>query len=273
MKTYRIDSVEGKAVLANGYKIFNWDWTGADDYCYADENGNVEGSIHTVDGELVACAWGLHFCKNPIDCLNFYGPQQWNKFAEVAAYDELIEADNGKSVARTLKIEKVLTWKEFIEVCKTVPETLLKNGVVNSAGISYGSGISDGYGISDGSGISDGYGISDSMYLDHCRGVADSILCSGINGKQFYLFNKKSNEERINEVKSKIHELANGWYPNFTNAQELKEKCGSWESTPADRIKGRDAKEAYADMPKALEEYIRSLPEFNKKIFNKITGK
>ena len=68
MKTYRIDSVAGKAVLAEGYKIFNWDWTGADNYCYADENGNIEGSIHTVDGKLEACAWGLHFCKNPVDC-------------------------------------------------------------------------------------------------------------------------------------------------------------------------------------------------------------
>ena len=54
-KTYRLDSIDGKEPLAEGYKIFNWDWTGADpEYVYADADGNVEGSIHTVDGELSA---------------------------------------------------------------------------------------------------------------------------------------------------------------------------------------------------------------------------
>ena len=115
-KTYRIEAVKGEP-LATGYKIFNWDWTGAGDYCYAD-GGELEGSVHTVDGDLSPCAWGLHFCKNPVDCLNFKEPVQWNRFAKVSAFDEIVEADNGKTVARTLRIDKVLTWDEFVQEIK-----------------------------------------------------------------------------------------------------------------------------------------------------------
>lgn len=34
-----------------------------------------------------------------------------------------------------------------------------------------------------------------------------------------------------------------------------------------------DTKTAWSKMPKEMEEYIRSLPEFNEKIFNEITGR
>ena len=61
-QTMRIEpsSLEGKKALAVGYKIFDWNWGAAGNYCYADENGEVEGSVHTVTGSLDKCGWGLH---------------------------------------------------------------------------------------------------------------------------------------------------------------------------------------------------------------------
>ena len=84
------------------------------------------------------------------------------------------------------------------------------------------------------------------------------------------LFNKPITEERFNEVNEKLC----GWYPKFTNAEELKEKYGNeeWRATPAPAIMGRAAKEAYAEMPSGLVEYIKSLPEYDDEIFRKITG-
>lgn len=69
--TKRIDPalLDGKEPLATGYKVFDWDWTGHNDYCYADDDGNVEGSVHTVTGNISECAWGLHYCLNPLDCI------------------------------------------------------------------------------------------------------------------------------------------------------------------------------------------------------------
>lgn len=54
MKTYRVDpkEYEGKEPIAEGYKIFNWDWTGTGPYCYAD-GGAIAGSVHTVDEDTI----------------------------------------------------------------------------------------------------------------------------------------------------------------------------------------------------------------------------
>ena len=84
------------------------------------------------------------------------------------------------------------------------------------------------------------------------------------------IFNKPVTAKRFTEVSNKLGE----WYPRFTNAEQLKEKYGSgeWCSTPAPAIMGRTAKEAYAEMPTELVEYIKSLPEYDDEIFRKITG-
>lgn len=69
MKTYRLTEkdIENKPVLAVGYKIFAPGWeTKHYAYCYADENGNVLNTIHTVDGNIAECRWGLHFSKKPL---------------------------------------------------------------------------------------------------------------------------------------------------------------------------------------------------------------
>lgn len=64
MKTYRLTEkdIENKPVLAVGYKIFAHGWgTKQGDYCYADENGEVLNTIHTVDGNISECRWGVAF--------------------------------------------------------------------------------------------------------------------------------------------------------------------------------------------------------------------
>ena len=156
-ETKRVDPsfLDNKESIAKGYKIFSWDWTGYNGvYCYADENGNVEGSVHTVTGKIEKCGWGLHFCENPVDCMRYRDLVQWNKFAEVEAFDEVIKADgDDKSVCRTLKIKRVLSFDEMIEACKTYQPN------ANSFGIRYGYGIRNGEGIRDGYGIRNGFGI------------------------------------------------------------------------------------------------------------------
>ena len=84
------------------------------------------------------------------------------------------------------------------------------------------------------------------------------------------LFNKPISAERFYEVNNKL----SSWSPNFTNAEKLKQKYGNgkWCATPAPAIMGRTAKEAYAEMPTELVDYIKSLPEYDDEIFMKITG-
>ena len=250
MATYRIDpkELEGMETLAEGYKIFDEDWKGYGEYCYADENGEVEGSAHKVDGGLEHCKNGLHFCQNPADCLKFKEPLQWNKYAKVSAFGEVNHHEDGKSECSILRIDKVLTFAEFIDAVKE------KN-------IYGGRNIYGGYDITGGSKI---------LYCSDCEGISRSIFCHKKSGK-LYVFNKKTTEKRFSQIWNDLRSF--NWYPKFTNAKELLKKYGGkWECVPPRRIEARDAKEAYADMPQEMLEYVKAMPEFNAKIFKKITG-
>ena len=273
--------LDGKKPIAVGYKIFNYDWTGYNDYSYADENGEVEGSVHTVTGDLEHCGWGLHYCENPVDCMRYRDLIQWNKFALVEAYDENIKRDNDdKSVCRTLKIKKVLSFDDMIKACKEyqVNSSAISNGygisngsgIRNGSGISNGDGIRNGYGISNGYGIRDGYGINASRHCRKCEGISRCIFCDGLEGAKLMIFNKPVTVERFDEVWSKL----NGWKPDFTNAQQLKREFGDdkWANTPVFEITSREASEVYAEMPRKLREYIKAMPEYDDEIFKAITG-
>ena len=261
--------LDGKKPIAVGYKIFNYDWIGYNDYSYADENGEVEGSVHTVTGDLEHCGWGLHYCENPVDCMRYRDLIQWNKFALVEAYDENIKRDNDdKSVCRTLKIKKVLSFDDMIKACKEYQVN--SSGIRNSSGISNGYGISYGSGINYGYGIRDGYGINSSMHCRKCEGISRCIFCDGLEGAKLMIFNKPVTVERFDEVWSKL----NGWKPDFTNAQQLKREFGDdkWANTPVFKITSREASEVYAEMPRKLREYIKAMPEYDDEIFKAITG-
>ena len=249
MKTYRIseEEIKGLKPVAVGYKIFNNNWTTKHgDYDYKDENGNVLGTIHKVDGNIEECKWGLHFSKNPQDCFDFYSCVQWNKFAKVEAYDKIIECDK-KSVTNILKIVKIYTFDEFI---KLIQKKLQSYGINWSNGINWSYGINRSYGITK------------------CNGLFNSIFCYNKSGKN-YLFNKKSKEDRIDDIKSRIYNF--NWYPKFNNAEELKGNL-KWYETNIPEIVRVDNKTAWSFMPENMKKYIQSLPEYDEKIFNKVTG-
>ena len=82
-------------------------------------------------------------------------------------------------------------------------------------------------------------------------------------------FNKKITEARFNEIMDKLYSF--GWYPKFNNAEELKGNL-EWYETNIPAIVKVDNKTAWSFMPKEMLEYIKNLPEYNEKIFEKITG-
>lgn len=254
--------LNGLQVVAEGYKIFNYDWTAnyGDNYCYADKDGNVEGVVYRQEGFPDKCHNGLHFCENPLDCFNYYPFVQWNKFAKVKGYGAISRDDKDSKVAvEILEIVKVLSFEEFVREIKSYTAS------INGDGIRNGDGISNSYGISDSSGIFNCY------YIKNCEGLAYAIMCINETGR-YKLFNLNIDKGRFDEVKEKIRECADGWYPKFTNAFDYYKKEKKWECVPAPRIDGVDDKAAYKDMPKKLIEYFKSLPEFDAEIFTEITG-
>ena len=82
-------------------------------------------------------------------------------------------------------------------------------------------------------------------------------------------FNKRITEERFDEIYETLNSFE--WYPKFNNAEQLKGKL-EWYETNIPAIVSVDNKTAWGSMPEGMLNYIKSLPEYNEKIFNKITG-
>jgi hypothetical protein len=98
------------------------------------------------------------------------------------------------------------------------------------------------------------------------------IFCTNQSGK-LKLFNKKIKEERFDDVYYVLLNRLNGWYPEFNNLKSLYLQSGSkWECTPIPNAKSVQKEEAWKDMPQPAIDYVKSLPEFNAKIFFEITG-
>ena len=253
MNTYRIteNDIAGLECLAVGYKVFKNDWTTKHgNYDYKDENGNVLGTIHKVDGNLKECCWGLHFSKESHKCFNFYESVQWNKFAKVEAYGECVDSEDGdKSVATILKIVEIYNFDDFINL---IQKNLQNNHIWGGNDISGGDHISGGNHI---------------WGSRNCEGVSRCIFCYDFTGK-LHLFNKPITESRFEAVYNKLCSFC--WYPKFNNAYDLKGNL-EWYETNIPAIVSVDAKTAWSFMPKEMLEYIESLPEYDGKIFKKIT--
>ena len=66
-------------------------------------------------------SYGMHFCENPFDVLDYYGftndNGDFNEFAEVEALDEVKTNDNRKYCTEKLKIGAKLSISKFINAC------------------------------------------------------------------------------------------------------------------------------------------------------------
>jgi len=82
------------------------------------------------------------------------------------------------------------------------------------------------------------------------------------------VFNKSIAENRFIEIKNKLDSF--NWYPNFTNAIDLKGNK-EWYETNIPKIQRKDPKEAWSKMPKKMEDYLKSLEEYDQEIFDYVT--
>ena len=81
----------------------------------------------------VICESGMHFCKNPLDVLNYYdlfnSKGQMNEFATVEALDEVHTYDDKKFCTKKLRIGAKLSLSEFIKASIDVTQTTIREEV------------------------------------------------------------------------------------------------------------------------------------------------
>lgn len=225
-----------------GYKVFNNDWT-CKGFQYE------VGQTYETDKEISLCNAGFHFCKKLEDCFKYYDFVQWNKIAEVEAIGTVINGDD-KSVTDKIKIVREIPFNEIADIIKTQNSY----GVNGSNGVNWSKGVNGSYGILN------------------CSGISNGLFCNGKHN-QYYIFNKEVKKKYWEEVNSKLIEYLNGFTPTFNNLKGLYFKSGSrWEYTPIPNAEELSIKEAWEGMPQKAIDYLKSLPEFNKEMFTKITG-
>ena len=87
-------------VFMEGYKGFNKDLKCRDKQYY-------ENSIAEED-EAKICNKGIHFCKDPVEVLNYYpmldDDCNLNEFRKIEALDECFTDDNKKFVTKKIKL-------------------------------------------------------------------------------------------------------------------------------------------------------------------------
>ena len=98
--------------IVKGWKCFNKDLCcePTSDVCFEFEVGKT----YSVDGKLEMCKNGFHFHTNTKDLFEYYNFYNKPRVCEIEAINVIIE--NNKSVCKTIKIIKELTWDEVLSL-------------------------------------------------------------------------------------------------------------------------------------------------------------
>ena len=112
----------------HGYKVFNPDWT-CRDFQYE------VGKTFEENVKPSCCGRGFHFCKEAIDCFNYYAFNPKNKVAEVIALGEL-DTDGDKSCTNKIQIVREVPWIEVLTIVNIGKEN---TGIGNTGNRNTGS--------------------------------------------------------------------------------------------------------------------------------------
>src|SRR3990167_257880 len=275
------------------YKIFDHNWK-CKDFQFE------VGKEYTYEGKLEICESGFHACLKLEDCFKYYKAVSWNKIAEVEILGKSITHDeDSKIVTDKIKIVREIGWQELEEVYNDIygaSNISGGNNIWGASNISGGSNIRGGNYIYGASNIRGGNNINGGNYINggsnirggsyiwgasnirggndiwgakNCYGV-DSAIFIANKKRQPTIFGKKVTQKRFDEVFQKLNSF--NWYPKFNNAFDFYlQKANDWEKVPADLIAPKTNKEAWADIPVPMKNYISSLKEYDKKTFKEIT--
>lgn len=95
-----------KKMSVKDYKVFNPDWT-----C---RNFQYQvGQTYEMEGPVIPCERGFHFCKNAADCFNHYAFKPENKVAEVIAHGTVKE-EGDKCCTDKIEIVREISWQEVL---------------------------------------------------------------------------------------------------------------------------------------------------------------
>lgn len=116
--------------------------------------------------------------------------------------------------------------------------------------------------------------INNSDFISNCRSLSRCFFCFDLLDNSFCMFNKQVDKEYIANVRETFKKIIEKveWKPHITNGQKIIGNRQSLNSISLFDFHQLDESDYFNDMPKKAIEYLKSLPEFDAKIFEKITN-
>ena len=261
-----------------GYKVFNPNWT-----CRGFQY--EVGKEYEHRGNIELCGSGFHFCRQAVDCFNYYSFNSNNKVAEIEATG-LVESDGDKSVTDKIKIVKELTWQEVLVLVNTGKDcTGLRNtGNMNTGDMNTGNrntGNRNTGNRNTGNRNTGNMNTGDWNTGDWNTGNSNSgMFCTEKNPK-IKLFDKNSDltffdAREIRGIQILNWNYENNWWIYKENMTEQEKKNNPDYETLGGYLKSVSHKEACKIMWDRLgadeKEEVKKIPNFDKDVFLEVTG-
>ena len=191
--------------------------------------------------------------------------------SNAVSYSSAVRGSNAVSYSNAVRGSNAVSYSNAVSC---------SNAVSDSNAVSYSNAVSDSYAVrgsyavsysnavSDSSAVSDSNAVSYSYGIRKCEAVKNCIFCYNIEGRKSRIFNKTVTAKRFDEVYRKI--IGFGWVPSFENWYDIKGNK-EWWAFCFPQLKEVENAVAWGKMPGEMLEYIKSLPEYDEKIFAEIT--
>lgn len=249
-----------------GYKVFNPDWT-CNDFQYK------VGKTFEMEGEVIMCRRGFHFCKKATDCFEYYEFDPNNKVAEVEALGD-VETEGNKSCTNKIHIIRELSWYEVLDLVNTGAGNTGRNnsGNMNSGDRNSGNRNSGNRNSGD---MNSGDMNSGDWNLSN-----NNSGCFNTEQHQLYFFDNPTDMTFKEWRNSEAYYLLIGidfmeWVYFEDMTEEEKKKHPEAETTGG-YLKQYDLKESANEWWSELDDYekevIKNIPNFDAEKFYKITG-
>ena len=253
-----------------GYKVFNEDWT-CRDFKYE------VGKTYEMEESPICCNNGFHFCTNLSDCFNYYGFNTNNKVAEIEALGEIDKSDDDtKHCTNKIKIVREIAWEEVLTLCNS--------GNWNSGNRNSGDWNSGDWN----SGNRNSGNCNSGDWNSGNRNSGDWNITSFSNGcfnteePKIYLFDKPSDWTYRDWINNDARYILNNmptdetdWvYSEDMTDEEIKEHpehetTGGFLRT---QNKSSERQTWWERLDERRKKEVKSIPNFDAKIFKRITG-
>jgi len=137
-----------------GYKVFNSDWTCKEQQYKVGQSYTYKENLNKISTDITPGVEGMHFCKNPVDCLRYYPLSTNQKYAKVSINPLLfnddpnlfIQQSDDKTffVTNALTIDREIPYDEWVQLCNGTSQSYYPHTNNVYEQIYYSNGLMDG---------------------------------------------------------------------------------------------------------------------------------